>query len=174
MALLVSFYLFVKTLLKHIIKAKKDSVNGHFPILNLENSLAWMSNELHSTLNLNLHISMKLWVFKYGVSIAGGCMALLLCQKCPAKLYPFIFSGGFYLLEAPLLFLIPVSLTQQKGILKKSLVLFYSFGVFRTFSTTLFLAAYMVIGIFRLQHPLKNWYVGCKALCLLYEELTKK
>jgi len=74
----------------------------------------------------------------------------------------------FYFFEIHLLFLFPLLIGGVDHPIAKSIRMTYQIGIFTTLKTIIPIGVFMVLGLFRRQHPLKNWYLGCLAVLIWY------
>jgi hypothetical protein len=112
-------------------------------------------------------------IFKYVVSLLFfGVSALLLCQIKPILGLFSIFI--FYFVEVHFLFLFPILIENEKKPICKSIKITYEIGLFNAVKTVIVIAFFMLIGLINFQNPLKNWYIGCLAVVIWYEEITNR
>ncbi|RYY95773.1 MAG: hypothetical protein EOO11_15115 [Chitinophagaceae bacterium] len=108
-------------------------------------------------------------LLKYGCCLAGaGAAAYGLYLLHPA-LTPLAVLV-FYYCEVHFLFLFPRLLDGRPHPLRASIRSTYKVGPLRALFTVLPIAAYMLIGLFRLRHPLRHWHIGCLAILIWYQD----
>lgn len=107
-------------------------------------------------------------LLKYGIStILLGGSAFYLFQLNPL-LTPLSLLF-FFLGEVHFLFLFPLLIEKAEQPIRQSISLTYRMGLIRTTWTLILIATYMMVGLFNLKRPLKNWYVGCMAIINWYK-----
>lgn len=76
----------------------------------------------------------------------------------------------FFIVEVHFLFLFPLLLDECQEPIKESINQVYKIGVFKSVFMVLRIAVFMVVGLFYLKRPLYNWYVGCLAVVIWYQD----
>jgi len=76
----------------------------------------------------------------------------------------------FYFLEIHFLFLFPLMIDKVEKPILTSIQMTYKIGVFQTLITVIPIGFYMLIGMFNLRNPLRNWYLGCMSILIWYED----
>jgi hypothetical protein len=108
---------------------------------------------------------------KYGLSLIFMGISIPFLYKIHA--YLVVFSVlVFYLVEVHFLFLFPILIENKENPIKQSIKITYKIGLFSALITVIPIAFFMLIGLFNIKNPLKNWYIGCLSVLIWYEEVS--
>jgi hypothetical protein len=106
-------------------------------------------------------------LLKYGTCTVATILSMVPLSKYGLLLIP-LSIGVFYLIEIHTLFLFPLLIDRAKNPLHASIKATYNLGIGKCFITVIPIAGYMLLGLFRLTNPLRNWYIGCLAIVIWY------
>jgi hypothetical protein len=108
----------------------------------------------------------------YGLLKYGTCTLATILSIAPLSKYGLLLIPMsivvFYLIEIHTLFLFPLLIDRAKNPLRTSMKATYRVGIGNCFITVIPISAYMLLGLFRLTNPLRNWYIGCLAIVIWY------
>ncbi len=76
----------------------------------------------------------------------------------------------FYIVEVHFLFLFPLLIDGVEHPLWQSISITYRIGLWRVLAKVIPLGLFMILGLFQRSDPLRNWYKGCLALLIWYEQ----
>lgn len=76
----------------------------------------------------------------------------------------------FYFVEVHFLFLFPLLIDKAENPIKESVRLSYKIGIIKAIWNVIPISFFMIIGLFNYKKPLRNWYLGCLAVLIWYEE----
>jgi hypothetical protein len=154
--------------LRRFPSAEKQTIS---PLI-FTNGAEWMldrMNELDGrkrVFDSSIHYE-KYGYFKYGICLIAslligfilGCKVILLL---PLSIL------AFYILEIHFLFLFPLLIDKVENPILKSIQMTYEVGLFQTLITVIPIGFFMIVGLFYLQNPLRNWYLGCLSVLIWY------
>jgi len=75
----------------------------------------------------------------------------------------------FYIVEVHFLFLFPLLIDGVRNPLWQSIVITHRIGLWRVLATVIPIGIFMVLGLFHLSDPFRNWYKGCLAILIWYQ-----
>lgn len=75
----------------------------------------------------------------------------------------------FYLAEVHFLFLFPILIDKVEKPIWTSIKQTYKTGLLTTLITVIPIGIYMVFGLLNFKNPFRNWYVGCLAILIWYQ-----
>ncbi len=78
----------------------------------------------------------------------------------------------FYFAEVHFLFMFPLLVSQVKNPVRECVRLTYRIGILKTVLNVMPISFYMLIGLFNLKDPLRNWYIGCLSILIWYKNET--
>lgn len=105
----------------------------------------------------------------YGLLKYGICgIASIACLICLGPLAIPLSIAVFYLLEVHFLFLFPLLIDSSPHPIRSSIRSAYKIGIGQCFITVIPIAVYMMTGLFRKTNRLENWYIGCLAIVIWY------
>ena len=105
--------------------------------------------------------------FKYGICLVAFLLIGAFLFNKAVLLLPLAILV-FYILEIHFLFLFPLLIDKVENPILKSIQMTYEIGVFQALATVIPIGFFMIIGLFNLQNPLKNWYLGCLSILIWY------
>lgn len=112
-------------------------------------------------------------IIKYTVSLLCFVLSLVwMLNYCPL-LAPLAIVC-FYFAEVHFLFLFPLLIEKVPHPCLRSIQLTYQIGITKTIFTVMVIGIFMVIGLFNISKPLRNWYIGCLAILLWYCEIKHR
>ncbi len=115
-----------------------------------------------------IHFNRYGW-FKYLL-----CMAALLGSAYGFyKINPWLLPLSlivFYLMEVHFLFLFPLLIDGVRNPLWESIVITHRIGLFRVLANVIPIAVYMMMGLFNVSDPFRNWHKGCLAVLIWYQQ----
>lgn len=106
---------------------------------------------------------------KYSISLFAFFVSAFLLFRINVWLVP-VSIIVFYLVEIHFLFLFPLLMDNVKQPLLTSVRETYRTGIFTTLFNVIPIGIYMMMGLFRLKDPFRNWYIGCLAIVVWYNE----
>ncbi|MBR9859375.1 hypothetical protein GYB22_01210 [bacterium] len=78
----------------------------------------------------------------------------------------------FYLIEAPMVFLFPLSIERNRPSWRVSATLTFNIGWLKVIFTVIPIAIFMVFGLLNFTKPLKNWHLGALVILIWYLDET--
>lgn len=111
-------------------------------------------------------------LFKYGLASLTSVLVILLGPSQIWLKIPVAVSV-FYVVEAHFLFLFPLLASNHPKPYRTSVKLTYRIGLFRCVVNILPIAIFMLAGLIRGEAPLRNWYIGCRAILIWYLDETE-
>lgn len=128
------------------------------------NSLDSKSNlHFNSTINFNIY-----GYLKYSICLTIWIISLFLLLKLSIFFTP-ISILVFYFCEVHFLFLFPLLIDNVKNPILTSIKQTYRIGLFETTFIVSQIGIFMVLGFLNFKNPLKNWYIGCFAILIWYQ-----
>lgn len=108
-------------------------------------------------------------VLKYLILVSCLFITSLMFYYIHVVLIPFTILI-FYFVEAHFIFLFPLLIDSTKNPFQESIKLSYKIGIVKAFLNVMPISVFMIIGLFNYKKPLRNWYLGCLAVLIWYEE----
>jgi len=158
------------------------------------NHLVKSSNCIHNEISINLFSIGAKWMFDklneldnkkstkfdhsinynlYGILKYGICFfALLISFFFFYKIHLFLTPLSvivFYFFEVHFLFLFPLLIDKTKNPILMSIKQTYRIGIFQSIFTVIPIGFFMVFGLFKINNPFKNWYIGCLSIIIWYQ-----
>ena len=155
-------------------KKSPDFINGVVSPKIFDLGAKWMFNKLNEKGNIEKRAFNDLtnyWAYgilKYGLCLFAFLISIFLFFKIHILLTPLSILV-FYLFEIHLLFLFPLLIDNVKNPIWTSVKQTYKIGLFTALITVIPIGFYMVIGLFNFNNPFRNWYIGCLAIIIWYE-----
>ncbi len=107
-------------------------------------------------------------VLKYGISFTVLLLAVYVISGIHLGLLPLsIFF--FYFAEIHFLFIFPLLLDRCPNPIWNSIKLPYKMGIFSLIITVIPIGFFMIMGLFDVKNPLRNWYIGCNSILIWYQ-----
>jgi hypothetical protein len=149
-------------------------INGVVSANIFELGAKWMFDHLNKgEINKEKHFNSSTNYFTYGLLKYGSCIfAFLLSVFLFAKLNYYLLPLSiivFYLVEIHFLFLFPLLIDNAEKPIWTSIKLTYKMCILKSLVTIIPIGFYMVFGLFNLKAPFYNWYVGCLAIIIWYQ-----
>jgi hypothetical protein len=179
MVSMVSFNLLQMKCIKLLQSAKQQmmalnkNATHPFTIKNFEEGAFWMYEILKiiSPNSQPIFIKSKKYKWygwlKYGLSMAAFFVSFFIFIKLNFLFIPISFII-FYIVEIHFAFLFPLMIDGVKNPIQQSISVVYKMSFISVLVTVMGIAAYMLVGLFNLKQPLKNWYIGCLAILIWY------
>jgi hypothetical protein len=108
-------------------------------------------------------------VFKYGVSFIAFGLAIYFFGRVSLFLTP-LAVPVFYLAEVHFLFLFPLLIDGVGYPVWASIRQTYKIGILRAWINVMPIGAYMIIGLLNTRNAFRNWYIGCLAILIWYDD----
>jgi len=105
---------------------------------------------------------------KYGTCLTIWVLSLFLLMRLNIFLAP-VSILIFYFCEVHFLFLFPLLIDNVKNPILKSIRQTYKIGLFKTIFTVSQIGIFMILGFLNFKNPFKNWYIGCFAILIWYQ-----
>jgi hypothetical protein len=105
---------------------------------------------------------------KYGICLIGFFTSFIYFNE--SIVYLPISILIFYFFEVHFLFLFPLLIDKIQNPIWKSIEITYKIGILRTMFLVIQIAIYMLLGIFDLKNPFKNWHIGCLCIIIWYQD----
>jgi hypothetical protein len=156
------------------LQADPPSINGVFSINIFKLGAKWMFDKLNENKNdkkLKFNHSINFFVFgllKYGISFFAFLLSAILFSKINFFLIPLSIII-FYFAEIHFLFLFPILLDNVKKPIFTSIKQTYKTGVLTTLINVIPIGLYMIFGLLNIKAPFRNWYIGCLAIIIWYQ-----
>lgn len=133
----------------------------------------WMCNQLNKTGNTRRKFNTSVNYTVYGLLKYGSCIILFLITaiflaQLSILLIP-LSVFVFYFVEVHFLFLFPLLIDGTKYPLKESIKQTYRLGLIKSMVTVFQISCYMLIGLLNPTNPTRNWYIGCLAIIIWYQ-----
>lgn len=107
-------------------------------------------------------------LYKYTLCVAAMTFTALLLYKVNVLLTPLsIFV--FYFFEVQLLFLFPLLIDNIKNPVWVSMKQTYRIGIVKAMVIVIPISFYMIIGLFNIKAPFRNWHTGSLAIIIWYQ-----
>lgn len=133
----------------------------------------WMYKKLNETTLTDQQFNYSINYGAYGIlkySLASLAFFVSLWQLSKISLFITPLSIIlFYLIEIHFLFLFPLLLDRVKNPLWVSIRQTYKTGILTALLTTIPIGFFMLSGVFNIKNPLRNWYIGCFAIIIWYQ-----
>ncbi|HWK08354.1 MAG TPA: hypothetical protein VNS58_32230 [Puia sp.] len=135
----------------------------------------WMSDRLNQldgnhTPAFNPHINYTLYgSLKYGICLLGCGLSGWWLSKYSMLLTPLSILV-FFLLEVNFLFLFPLLIDNSATPVRGSIRAVFKIGILKCVFTVIPIALFMVVGLFRKRETVRNWYIGCLAILIWYND----
>jgi hypothetical protein len=132
----------------------------------------WMFVQLNENKDASFNKSIQYSAYgflKYSISLLAFFVSAFLFFRINVWLVP-ISIIVFYLVEIHFLFLFPLLIDNVKRPLLTSIRETYRTGIFTALFNVIPIGVYMIMGLFRLKDPFRNWYIGCLAIVVWYNE----
>ena len=107
-------------------------------------------------------------VFKYGICFCAFIISFLLFSRINFLLIP-LSVLVFYLFEIHFLFLFPLLIDNVQNPVWTSIKQTYKIGIITALVTVIPIGFFMVAGLLKFSDPFRNWYVGCLAILIWYQ-----
>ncbi|HEY4063657.1 MAG TPA: hypothetical protein VGM30_17235 [Puia sp.] len=104
---------------------------------------------------------------KYGICGTGFLLSLIGLSKYSLLFMPLSLLF-FYLLEIHFLFLFPLLIDHSTNPIGMGIKEVYKIGVFKCLITVIPIGVFMMIGLLRKDDRFRNWYIGCLAILIWY------
>ena len=111
----------------------------------------------------------KYGVLKYAVSLTPFIISIYILGSINIFLIP-LSVVVFYFAEVQFLFLFPLLIDSAKHPLWESIRMTYRIGIINAVITVLPIGVFMVFGLLNLKDPYRNWYLGCLAITIWYND----
>jgi hypothetical protein len=128
-------------------------------------------NEYDTAKNIQFDQSINFFAYgllKYAISLLAFLFSALLFCNINHMLLP-VSVILFYLVEVHFLFLFPILIDNIKKPVRVSIKQTYKTGLLTTLINVIPIGFYMVFGLLNFKDPLRNWYVGCLAILIWYQ-----
>jgi len=76
----------------------------------------------------------------------------------------------FYLFEIQFLFLFPLLIDNSKEPVRRGIREVFKIGIIRCLFTVIPIAFFMLLGLFHKRQRYRNWYIGCLAILIWYND----
>lgn len=106
---------------------------------------------------------------KYGICIAAFVISLWCFFTWNVYLMP-LSVVVFYIAEVHFLFLFPLLIDKVEKPVLKSIAITYRMGLVNVLLKVIPIGFYMAFGLFRFSDPFRNWYKGCLAVLIWYQD----
>ncbi len=166
---------------RYLISQSKSKLKIHTPVVSGVVSLKifdlgarWMFDQLNENISYsfaqfnNKTNYFGYGVFKYGISFLLSIFSAFLFLKLNIFLLP-ISVIVFYIVEVHFLFLFPMIIDNFNKPVLRSIKATYKIGILKAITTVIPIGIYMVLGLFNIKNPFYNWYVGCLAIVIWYQ-----
>ena len=104
---------------------------------------------------------------KYGVCLAGSLAAIWWSSTHIPALLP-LSVILFYILEIHFLFLFPLLIDHSKRPVIRGIQATFKIGMLKCLSIVIPISLFMLTGLFRKGDSVRNWYIGCLAILIWY------
>lgn len=137
------------------------------------NGAKWMAARMEELSPLKTYTTTNLMRFnyygilKYGLSLVISSAFLTFTEWHCLLRIPIVILV-FYSIEIHFAFLFPIAIHQQRPIFSNCIRSIYHIGILKVLFTVIYIAAYMIIGLFNIKQPLYNWYIGCLSILIWY------
>lgn len=108
-------------------------------------------------------------LFKYSISFIAFFSSVYVLLKLNLLLLPLSILI-FYLIEIHFLFLFPILIYNVKNPIRSSIKQTYRTGLFIILLNVIHIGFFMVFGLFNFKDPFRNWYIGCMAIIIWYQD----
>lgn len=108
-------------------------------------------------------------LFKYGISFFTFLLSAFFLLKFSFLLLPLSILF-FYLVEVHFLFLFPILIDNVKNPIWTSIKQTYKIGIMTTLGNVIPIGFYMLFGLLNFKNPFRNWYIGCYAIIIWYQD----
>lgn len=115
-------------------------------------------------INYNLYGSLK-----YGVCVAGFLLSTGWFFKYAPLFIP-LSVLVFYLCEIQFLFLFPLLIDDSRQPILSGIREVFKIGIFKCLCTVIPIAFFMMVGLFHKRGRYRNWYIGCLAILIWYND----
>ncbi len=105
---------------------------------------------------------------KYGVSLTAGVLSGVLLFSLHPLLLPLCLLI-FYFCEVQFLFLFPLLIDNVPKPVYTSIRQTATIGIWKAMKVILPVGIRMLLGLFNVKAPLRNWYTGCLAVLIWYQ-----
>lgn len=145
------------------------------PVTLFSTGARWMNDRLNQldgnhTQAFNPHINYTLYgLLKYGICLAGFSLSAWGLSKYSILLAP-LSVFVFFLLEVNFLFLFPLLIDNSATPISGSIRAVFRIGILKCVITVIPIALFMVVGLFWKKEPVRNWYIGCLAVLIWYND----
>ena len=135
----------------------------------------WMHDRLAGLDKSNIRswdpaINYNLYGFlKYGICMAGLLLSGWWFLVSAPLLLP-VSILVFYLLEIQFLFLFPLLLDNSDKPIRNGIREVFKIGIINCLFTVIPIGFYMMIGLFHKRQRYRNWYIGCMAILIWYND----
>jgi len=166
---------------QHLISQSKINLQADPPNINgilsrniFELGAKWMfdklnENKIDKEVQFNQSINFFVYgLLKYGISFFVFLLSAILFFKINFFLLPFSIIV-FYLAEVHFLFLFPILIDNVEKPILTSIKQTYKTGILTTLTTVIPIGFFMVFGLLNFKDPFRNWYVGCLAIIIWYQ-----
>jgi hypothetical protein len=177
---MVSFYILPMNF-RHLItqstshyERQSNKIENVFSFNVFNNGAKWMYEKLKYlepqnkiTLSPNINFN-RYGYLKYGICLTIWAISLFLLLKLNIYFTP-ISILVFYFCEVHFLFLFPLLIDDVKNPILTSIKQTYKIGILETTFTVSQIGIFMVLGLLNFKNPFKNWYIGCFAILIWYQ-----
>lgn len=166
---------------KALLEQSSQNIGTDFPVSSrvisfqvFEVGCNWMHKKLNDNTgekyrHFNLSINYRKYgLIKYGIASFVFFFFLWLFSKISVYLVPLSIIL-FYLAEIHFLFLFPFILDGIEKPLWVSLKQTYKTGIVTALITVIPIGLFMLCGLLNIRNPLRNWYIGCFAIIIWYQ-----
>lgn len=106
--------------------------------------------------------------FKYLICVAALLASAVVCYAINPWLLPLSLIV-FYSVEVHFLFLFPLLIDGVEHPFWQSIVITHRIGLWRVVATVIPIGLFMVVGVFHVSDPFRNWHKGCLAVLIWYQ-----
>ena len=158
-------------------RAHLEKYPGYGPASNLRTlfpmGARWMYDRLTELNGNNIHpfaskVNYTLYGYlKYGICLSGFLIVIWWCSSHMPLLLPLSILL-FYVLEIHFLFLFPLLIDHSKRPILTGVRETFKLGILKCLSIVIPISMFMLIGLFRKKDWVRNWYIGCLAILIWY------
>ncbi len=151
-------------------------IDGIISINVFELGAEWMFDKLNENkkkMQFDRSINFSAYGFlKYGISLLGFLLSAFVFFKINFLLLPFSIII-FYLAEVHFLFLFPILIDNVESPVWTSIKQTYKTGILTALITVIPIGFFMMFGLLNFKDPFRNWYIGCLAILIWYQNEIK-
>ncbi|MBX2923750.1 MAG: hypothetical protein KF746_16220 [Chitinophagaceae bacterium] len=170
---------------KALLEQSRQNIGIDFPVSCrgisfqvFETGCRWMHQKLNDDAgerhrNFNSSINyLKYGMIKYGIAFFVFFFSLWQFSRISLFIAP-LSIVLFYLVEIHFLFLFPFILDGIENPLWASLKQTYKTGIVTALITVIPIGLFMLYGLLNIRNPFRNWYIGCFAIIIWYQNEVK-